>query len=58
MHSATEALQLTSITANSKSLGVAFATSHIGEHHVGCGSGENEIYGVGNACDELLAFHT
>lgn len=31
-------------------------TSHIGEHHVGCGSGENEIYGLANACDEILFF--
>ena len=44
------------VTANSKSLGVAFATSHIGEHHVGTGSGENEIYGMANAIDEGLSF--
>jgi len=44
------------ITANSKSFGIAFATPHIGEHHVGCGSGENEIYGLANACDEILFF--
>ena len=44
------------VTANSKSLGVAFATPHIGEHHVGTGSGENEIYGMGNAIDEGLSF--
>lgn len=39
-----------------QSFGIAFATPHIGEHHVGCGSGENEIYGLANACDEILFF--
>ena len=30
--------------------------SHIGEHHVGTGSGENEICGMANAIDEGLSF--
>ena len=30
--------------------------SHIGEHHVGTGSGENEIYGMANSIDEGLSF--
>lgn len=28
--------KISSVTANSKSLGVAFVTPHIGKHHVGC----------------------
>ena len=40
----------------SKSTGVAFATSRIGEAHVGCGSGENEIYGLANTINDVLYF--
>ena len=46
--------KITPFSANSKSLGVAFAHKAIGEHHVGCGSGENEIYGMANGINQGL----
>ena len=47
---------ITPIMANAKTTGIAFATPDIGEHHVGNGSGENEIYGMANSIDATLKF--
>ena len=41
----------------SKTLGIAFATPLIGESHAACGSGENEVYALGNTINDILEFY-
>ena len=42
----------------SKTLGIAFATPLIGKSHAACGSGENEVYALGNTINDILEFTT